>query len=270
MVEVVIEGIGLHSGQPVRVVLRARRGPVTLWTGSIGARIDELRIASTTRATTVEAHGGAFRLATVEHALAALGGLGVYDGLEMHVDGPELPLLDGGAGAWCDAVAQLGVTASTPRARVTRRAALAIGASRYEFTPADRVVVEVRLELDGFSERAVVPEARWEGDGADFRARIAPARTFALARDFDALVAGGLARHVDPTSVVVLTPGGALHAGRPFEPDEPARHKLLDLVGDLYLCGGPPVGRVRAVRPGHAANAEAVRRACEEAVVVWQ
>jgi UDP-3-O-acyl-N-acetylglucosamine deacetylase len=68
--------------------------------------------------------------------------------------------------------------------------------------------------------------------------------------------------------VVVLTPDGALSAGRPFEPDEPARHKLLDLVGDLYLYGGPPVGHVRAVRPGHAANALAMRRARDEGIVV--
>ena len=80
-----------------------------------------------------------------------------------------------------------------------------------------------------------------------------------LARDIGELVAGGLARHVEPASVVVLAPEAILHAGRAFSPDEPARHKLLDLLGDLYLSGGPPLGRLRAVRPGHAANAVAAQ-----------
>jgi UDP-3-O-acyl-N-acetylglucosamine deacetylase len=68
--------------------------------------------------------------------------------------------------------------------------------------------------------------------------------------------------------VVVLTPDAILCAGRPFAPDEPARHKLLDMMGDLYLHGGPPAGRLRAVRPGHAANARAFARAREEGILV--
>ena len=101
--------------------------------------------------------------------------------------------------------------------------------------------------------------ASWSGDAIDFAARIAPARTFALARDADELVVAGLARHVDPASVVLVADDAIHSAGMPFAPDEPARHKLLDLMGDLYLRGGPPRGTVRATRPGHAANAEACR-----------
>jgi len=268
VVETAVEGVGLHSGRRVRVVLRARRGAVTVRVAGREARIDELSVASTSRATSVEAHGGALRLGTVEHAFAALGGLGIYEGLGLAVEGPELPLLDGGASVWCDAIDALGVAPSAPRARVARPAVFALGSSRYEFTPGDRVSLEARLELDGFDERVVVPEARWDGSPADFRARIAPARTFALARELDELAAAGLARNVDPESVVILAPGGAHYAGRPFEPDEPVRHKLLDLIGDLYLYGGPPVGQLRAVRPGHAANAEVMRRARDEGIVI--
>lgn len=267
MIEAVVEGVGLHTGAPARVALRRRSGPVTLHAAGLAARIDQLSIASTARATTVEAHGGALRVATVEHAFAALAALGVYEGLAMHVDGPELPLLDGGAALWCAAIDALGVAPSAMRTRVVREATLEIGASRYAFTPDDRVVVEVRLELDGFDERVVAPEAAWHGDAHDFRRRVAPARTFALARDVDELAARGLARHVDPAVVLVLAPAAVHHAGRAYQADEPARHKLLDLIGDLYLYGGPPLGRTRAVRPGHAANAEAMRRARREGIV---
>jgi UDP-3-O-[3-hydroxymyristoyl] N-acetylglucosamine deacetylase len=264
-----VEGVGLHSGAPSRVVLRQRPGPVALEADGVEASIDQLEIVSTVRSTTVEARGGALRVATVEHAFAALGGLGVYEGLSLAVYGPEMPLLDGGAATWCEAVQRLGVRCGRPRLRVGHAGHIEVGASRYEFAPGDRVEVEVRIELEGFDEKRVVPEARWHGDAADFRLRIAPARTFTLSRDVGELAALGLARHVDRESVVVLTPPDVtLHAGRAFSPDEPARHKLLDLVGDLYLHGGPPRGRLRAVRPGHAANALAVRRALLEGILV--
>jgi len=86
--------------------------------------------------------------------------------------------------------------------------------------------------------------------------------------EVEELVRRGLARHVDPASVVVLAPDAVLSAGRAFTPDEPVRHKLLDLLGDLYLHGGPPLGCVRAHRPGHAPNARALRRALAEGVLV--
>ena len=267
--ETCVEGVGLHSGLPSRVVVRRRAGPVTLEACGTRARIDQLEIASTVRSTTVEARGGGLRVATVEHAFAALAGLGVYEGLGLEVDGPEMPLLDGGAATWCEAVQRLGVLPGPPRLRIDRAGTIEVGASRYDFAPGDRVEVEVRIELEGFDEGCVLPEARWQGNAADFRLRIAPARTFALSSDVGELAAAGLARHVDRESVVVLAPPDMAHsAGRPFAPDEPARHKLLDLVGDLYLRGGPPRGRLRAVRPGHAANALAVRRALLEGIVV--
>jgi UDP-3-O-[3-hydroxymyristoyl] N-acetylglucosamine deacetylase len=274
--DAVVTGVGLHSGAAVRVVLHARPGAVTLGRDGVEARVDELAVSSTPRATTVEARGGRLRVATVEHLFAALAGLGVYEGLAVVVDGPEMPLLDGGALAWCGAIDEALGPGSTRRAgrrplRVARAAELSIGASRYVFEPGaapGAVEVAVRLEFEGLDEARVLPEARWDGGADDFRARVAPARTFALARDVGELVAAGLARHVDPMSVVVLTPDAVHHAGRAFEPDEPARHKLLDLLGDLYVHGGPPRGSVRAVRPGHAANARAMEQALAEGIVV--
>ncbi len=242
-----------------------REGPVRLRSGSVEARIDELEVVSTARATTVQSRGGGLRLGTVEHAFAALAGLGIREGLVIDVDGPEMPLLDGGASAWCAALQRLEVTPSAPRLRVTRAASFDVGPSHYELTPAEHAV-EVTARID-FDDPRIAPEATWTGDAADFVARIAPARTFALAREIDELARRGLARHVDPACVVVITPDAILHAGRPALPDEPARHKLLDLLGDLYLHGGPPYGRTLAIRPGHAANARFVRRALEDGVL---
>jgi UDP-3-O-[3-hydroxymyristoyl] N-acetylglucosamine deacetylase len=230
------------------------------------AALHELEVVSTARATTVQSRDGRVRVGTVEHAFAALAGLGVHQGVTVLVEGPEMPLLDGGARAWCDALASLELPSTRPRPpwRVAREATFMVGPSRFDFWPAADVDVTVHVELD---DSRFASEARWQGDVADFVERIAPARTFTLARDVEELVRRGLARHVDPASVVVLAPDAVHHAGRPFLADEPARHKLLDLLGDLYLHGGPPLGRVHAVRPGHASNARAIRQAIEEGVL---
>jgi UDP-3-O-[3-hydroxymyristoyl] N-acetylglucosamine deacetylase len=263
--EVAVEGIGLHTGSPSRVVLRAAQGPVRLSFGASESLAFDLEVVSTARATTVQARNGAGRIGTVEHAFAALAGLSLYEGLAIEVQGPEMPVLDGGAAGWCEALAHLDLRASPPRARVARAASFDIGPSRFEFAPSDgRVEVHVRIDFD---DPRLAPTAQWSGDREDFVARIAPARTFALAREIEELDRRGLARHVAPECVVLIAPDAIHCAGRPFSADEPARHKLLDLMGDLYLCGGPPVGCVRALRPGHAVNARAIRRALEDGVI---
>jgi UDP-3-O-[3-hydroxymyristoyl] N-acetylglucosamine deacetylase len=267
--EVRIEGIGLHTGELSRVTLRRSGGPARLRAGQVDVTLDALEVVATARATTVATRAGRgagdLRVGTVEHAFAALAGLGLYDGVTLEVEGPELPLLDGCASAWCAALARLGLSPVGPRLRVTRAATYDIGPSHYELAPSGGGI-EVTVRVD-FDDPRLAPHATWTGDAADFVARVAPARTFALAREIDELARRGLARHVDPTCVVVITPDAILHAGRPFTADEPARHKLLDLMGDLYLHGGPAVGRFLASRPGHAANARAIGRAIEDGVL---
>jgi UDP-3-O-[3-hydroxymyristoyl] N-acetylglucosamine deacetylase len=266
-----VEGFGLHTGTPTIVHLEPCDGPVRVC-GAIGtasgaraARIDELVPVSTKRSTTVEAGGGALRLASVEHLFAALGGLGIFEGISIHVNGEELPLLDGAARVWCDALDRVGPhVAGRRRLRVVQRATVECGDNRYEFSPDDRVRVEVELDFPG---TPIEPRAQWTGDPDDFRARIASARTFALVSEVSYLADQGLARHIAPTSIVLIGPNVAYCTGGPFAPDEPARHKLLDLVGDSYLFGGPPLGRVLAVRPGHTSNIEAFRRALAAGVI---
>jgi UDP-3-O-[3-hydroxymyristoyl] N-acetylglucosamine deacetylase len=251
---VVLEGAGLHTGARCRVTLALHDGPVVLRVGREAVRIPDLRVATSFRSTTVEATGGRLRLGMVEHLFAALAGMGVRYGLLIDVQGAELPLLDGGAAEWCEALAALGPPASPPGLRIERRASLPVGESLYEFEPGEQVRVEVQFET---GDPRLTPSAHWGGDAADFFGRIAPARTFVLEKDLAELRARGMARHVDPDAVIAVARDVVHHAGRAFEADEPARHKLLDLLGDAYVYGGPPLGRVRVLRPGHAANAEA-------------
>jgi UDP-3-O-[3-hydroxymyristoyl] N-acetylglucosamine deacetylase len=243
----VLAGFGLHGARPATVRFRAAAGPVTL----NGVPIAALELASTDRSTSVTGVG------TVEHLFAALEARSIRQGLAIEVAGPEVPLLDGCAAAFFDALPPVG---PSPRTVITRAAKIA----EYTFAPGPDVRVEVTVDYD---DPRITPSASWAGDPADFRARIATARTFGFEHEVAALMERGLASHVSPESVVVFTATHVLHAGPPFAADEPARHKLLDLLGDLYLHGGAPIGTIHALKPGHATTHAIMGRAIDEGVV---
>ncbi len=270
----VISGWGLHGGDPSSIRFVAHDGPVVLRAGGIDTRIADLRVVDTTRSTTVANASGSVRVATIEHVCAALGGLGVHEGVAVVLEGREPPLADGGARLYADALRalarQAGIRATRPALRIARDGVIEIKGSRYELRCAvrddpDAVELEVALEFD---DERIAKEARWSGDPEDFRLRIASARTFGFEVEVGDLLARGLASHVTPESVVVIGKDRVLSAGDAFTADEPARHKLLDLVGDLYLHGGPPRGSLRATRPGHAATHEVMRAAHDQGLIV--
>jgi UDP-3-O-[3-hydroxymyristoyl] N-acetylglucosamine deacetylase len=236
---------------------------VVVRAGGAEARIEDLRVERTARATTVARADGAVHVETVEHLFAALAGLGVRAGLAIDVDGTELPLLDGGALAWARAVASLALPWGAPSLVVARNEVISIGPSLYSF---ERAGNELTVVFDTDDPR-LVRHASWSGDPDDFVARIAAARTFAFARDVPDLAARGLASHVAPESVVVVADEAIHAAGAPFSADEPVRHKLLDLMGDLYVYGGPPRGTIHATRPGHTSTHAALARALATGVL---
>jgi UDP-3-O-[3-hydroxymyristoyl] N-acetylglucosamine deacetylase len=254
-------GIGLHGGRPATVELVREAGPVRVERDGAVRPLDAFRVAGGRFSTTIACD--AFELGMVEHLFSALAGLGVRDGLRVRVTGDELPLLDGGARAFVALVRELGIAPRPAALRVARAATLEVDGATYSFEPGARTRVEVAVDLPP----CCAAGAAWDGDEASFVERIAGARTFALARDMGDLERLGLARHASPESVVVVA-DDALYGAGVVAPDEPARHKLLDLVGDAYLHGGPPLGTLRARRPGHARNHAAFARALETGVLV--
>ena len=251
-------GHGLHGGEAVSAELVVEPGPLRIEREGVVRTLDEFRVVSTQFSTVIGCD--VFEVRTVEHLFAALAGLGVREGLRVIVRGGELPLLDGGARAYCDA---LEPRVNEPRRRrVLREARVDVDGSTYEFTPREDVRVEVVVDLPEHCAR----EASWNGETASFVRDVAPARTFALVRDLDELARRALARHVDPKSVLVVTEEAILGEGE-IARDEPARHKLLDLIGDAFFHGGPPRGLVRATRPGHARNHAAFARALAAGVI---
>jgi UDP-3-O-[3-hydroxymyristoyl] N-acetylglucosamine deacetylase len=255
----VVEGLGLHAGTRGRVTVRAREGETTL----NGAPLRRWRAVPAERSTAIACEE--MRVRTVEHLFAALAALRLHRGVELCLEGEEPPILDGCAAEWMDAIGSLGLPRAPSPLTVLREATIEVAASRYAFTPGETARVSVELELD---DRRLSPHALWEGEKRDFLTRIAPARTFCFAHEVEELARRGLASHVRPEMVVVIGPE-ILAAGRAFQPDEPARHKLLDLVGDLFLYGGPPLGSVAAHRPGHSATHEAMRVALDRGVLAY-
>ncbi len=265
--EVVLRGRGLHSASASGVRFVSAPGePVAIAKGGRRVAIEELRVEASERNTVVTDLAGVIRVATVEHLLAAFAGLSVRTGVVVEIEGPEIPLLDGGAGAFVAALRRLEVAEDEPSPmRIVRAGEVEVGRSRYTFTPSAAPRIDVSLSFD---ELARTSEASWDGTSAQFVREIATARTFGLAHEVMALVERGLAAHVAPESVVVLGKDDVLWAGRPFEESEPARHKLLDLLGDLFLHGGPPAdGLLHATRPGHAATHAAMREAAARGLV---
>lgn len=261
----VCSGIGLHSGERVRLVLK----PAAPGTGIVFERTDldgdNTRVeARATNVTTVRlgttiANEAGVSVATVEHLMAALAALGVDDVL-VEIDGPEVPIVDGSSAPFVDLIAQVGLKSSAaPRRaiRVLRSVSAEYQGRTATFMPSLTPVIDVEIDFP----HPAVGRQRYAFDiSADtFTGEVASARTFGFKRDVDALRAAGLARGGSMDNAVVLDESGVLNEEGLRFADEFARHKALDALGDLALAGAPILGRYQASQPGHALNNVAVR-----------
>ena len=275
MTPVRLEGFALHAGTRTAVTLARHDGPITFGRGDERASLAQLCITRTDLGVAVS-NGAGFEVDLVEHLLAALGGLGLRRGVLALVEGPEIPILDGGARAFVDALIRLEIPKEPPELRVVAHSRIEVGSSSYDFEPGESVDLTVEVSFDHPAIGART--ARWLGDPRSFRDQIAPARTFGFAKQA-ALLSGrqraGLASRVagsaDPATaalrnaVIVFDDPSTPPQLR--EENEIANHKLLDLVGDFAFHGGPPLGRVLARRPGHTATHEAIRQAIASGVL---
>lgn len=241
-----VEGIGLHSGKPASAT-------VTLAAPGSGITINGLKavianLTATNRATTI---GG---IAMVEHLLSAAYGLGIYD-LTVTVDGPELPVLDGSALPWVEVLEQLRITNCELRMlELSTPIKIKDGNASIEAYPANGFEVKFMVDFKGVGEQKFA----YNAEKMSYKAEIAPARTFGYLAEIDALKAQGLGLGASYDNALVLTKEG--YANEPRFPDEPVRHKVLDLIGDLALLGKPLKARIVANKSGHKLNAELVRR----------
>jgi UDP-3-O-acyl-N-acetylglucosamine deacetylase len=272
-----LTGTGLFTGAASTVQITRSPGALTIaWEGTESSHAGWQAFAAPhTHSTELRMRKGADNrdalsvpgvpgVRTVEHLASALAGARIYHGLRIDVFGPELPLLDGAALHYTHALKSFSIVPGRPLLRVLKAGVITAGGATYTFEPSTEVHVHVELRLETEFD-SIDRHAAWDGDPEDYAERIASARTFVFERDLDTYLALGLNARVNPDQVLIV--GKTLRGTGTPARDEPARHKLLDLIGDLYLHGGPPVGIVKALAPGHRATHEAMTRALQLGIV---
>ncbi|TGS11966.1 UDP-3-O-acyl-N-acetylglucosamine deacetylase [Mesorhizobium sp. M2E.F.Ca.ET.209.01.1.1] len=261
-----LAGIGVHSGKTVTVhFLPADADTGIVFHLSNGSETRELRalvaeVGATDLCTMLGDPAGA-HIGTVEHLMATVFGLGI-DNLIIEIDGSEVPILDGSAMAFVEAFDQAGIeTLAVKRRyiRVVKPVRVEAGASWAEFRPYDGTRFEVEIDF----ESPAIGRQQFASDiNPDiFRRDIARARTFGFMKDVERLWAAGYALGSSlENSLVIGDDNRVINVGGLRYPNEFARHKTLDAMGDLALAGARFIGCFRSYRGGHRMNASALRR----------
>ena len=259
----VLYGTGLHSGQKTGMILLPQPpGTGILFcdlTDEVVVPGDLDHVVSTDFATSVGLRGVTIR--TIEHLMAVLHAYGITD-LLVKVDG-EIPVMDGSALEFCKMVEEVGLREGGPGLKevvVDKRYEVRDGDRFIAIEPADRLEVNFCLSYPppiGEQEVTFVLE-----DPERFRQEIAPARTFGFLKDVERLSKMGLAGGGHLHNVVLLDERGVINTELRF-PDELARHKVLDLIGDLFLLNRPVKGRVTARMTGHRENVALLKKVKE-------
>ena len=255
---VCLEGIGLHSGETVKMTI----SPAAADTGILFRAADGTlipanadHVVDTNSATTVGAFG--VRIRTIEHLMAATSALGIDD-LMLDIDGPEVPAADGSAKPFVDLLRSAGrVSLAAPRRPISIREPIRVGTeSRWlEAVPADSL--RISYTLDNNHPIIGLQAGTFEITEEVFCEELAAARTYGFLRDVPAMRQNGLARGGSLENAVVVGKRSVLNDSLRF-PDEFVRHKILDLVGDLSLLGRPLRAHVVGRNAGHALNHQLV------------
>jgi UDP-3-O-[3-hydroxymyristoyl] N-acetylglucosamine deacetylase / 3-hydroxyacyl-[acyl-carrier-protein] dehydratase len=255
-----LKGTSLHTGEEVSVTLK----PAPIDHGikfkrtdlsdepTVEARIENIRLVE--RATTLAE--GNVKVHTVEHLLSALHGMGV-DNAIVEMNGNELPIADGSSRAYVELIKKCGLQEQSAFAKVFE-----IRDTLHIETKSGSILILIPDEKFRISCTQVGPEGRFtqyystEITPEIYEKEIAHARTFVFFEDVKPLLDKGLIRGGSLETAIVIR-GDSLMSKEPLRyPDEFVRHKILDIIGDLFLAGCRLRGHVIAVKPGHAANSE--------------
>jgi UDP-3-O-[3-hydroxymyristoyl] N-acetylglucosamine deacetylase len=256
-----VTGVGVHSGLPVNLTI----GPAPVDAGFIFVRtgLDDAdrevpavagSVIATDLATVLGDREGPL-VSTAEHVLAALRGMGV-DNATIEVDGPEVPIMDGSAAAFVSAIDQAGIVTQSAARRfiqVLKPVQVAIGDSFGELRPhAGGFRAEVEIDF----ANPVIGRQNFALDLSpeSFRREVSRARTFGCMNDVARLWSAGFALGSSFDNTVVFDDTRLLNTEGLRYSDECARHKVLDVIGDLALAGLPLQGAYRSVRGGHKLN----------------
>ncbi|WP_246008188.1 bifunctional UDP-3-O-[3-hydroxymyristoyl] N-acetylglucosamine deacetylase/3-hydroxyacyl-ACP dehydratase [Chitinophaga lutea] len=287
---VTISGVGLHTGAQVNMTLKPAMPGFGIKFQRIDlpdqpiVKADVDYVVDTARGTTLE-HNGA-RVSTVEHILAALVGMGV-DNVLIELNGPEIPIMDGSSIPFIDIIEEAGIQVQDAKKvyySIDTNINYYDEVKKVEMVALPAVDYRVTALIDFNSQVLGTQHANLKSM-SDFKKEIAPCRTFVFLHELEYLLAhnlikggdinnaivvvdrpvtdeelGRLAKAFDREEMSVQQREGILNNAQLHFPNEPARHKLLDVVGDLALIGVPIKAHIIANRPGHASNVEFARK----------
>jgi UDP-3-O-[3-hydroxymyristoyl] N-acetylglucosamine deacetylase len=263
--EIELSGTGVHSGAPVTIVLHpadadtgyrflvSKRGRIV---SEIPAHV---RYVKNLTLCTVLGDEAGVTVGTVEHLLAALRGLGV-DNCYIEIDSREVPIMDGSASAFVDAIDSAGTRElSQPRKylKVLKPIRVCEGDCWGELVPHSGFHMDVAIDFD----TPLIGHQRlsMEMNAGVFRNEISRARTFGFMRDVESLWKAGLALGASLENTIALADDRIMNPEGLRYPQEFVRHKVLDAVGDLALAGASILGSYRSVRGGHRLNARVLQ-----------
>ncbi len=251
-------GIGLHSGKRVEMTLHpaAPGSGIAFCRKDLDGAIIEARhdnVSDTLMNTSLDNREGR-GVATIEHLMAALSGLGI-DNLLVELDGGEVPAMDGSSAPFVFLAECAGIVEQqAPRTalEILKTISVSDGDSRITLSPSSgfSIAFEISFEHPAIADQSCFIELE---DGA-FKREIARARTFGFLSDINKLRENGLALGGSLDNAVVLSNDGVMNDGGLRFFDEFVRHKALDCIGDLYLAGAPLLGHVQCYRSGHRTN----------------
>lgn len=260
--EIIIEGIGLHTGSFSRVCIKPAprdNGIVFVRTDkNVAIKANVNSVSDTAFATTLGYNGTKVR--TVEHVLAALSGLGI-DNAIIEIYGKEMPILDGSSLEISDMIIKSGIAKQSkkrPYIKITSPVTLSDGNSEIAVVPYNgrRITYRIHFNHHLLGEQAMSIELTEE----NFIMEIAPARTFGFLKDVEYLKANGFARGGSFENAIILGDHGVLNSTGLRYKDEFVRHKILDLIGDFSLCGFPIYGHIIANKSGHTTNIKFLKK----------
>jgi UDP-3-O-[3-hydroxymyristoyl] N-acetylglucosamine deacetylase len=256
-----VTGVGVHSGLPVSLTIGPASidaGFIFVRTGLDGADREVQAVAQSVIATefaTVLGDRNGPLVSTAEHVLAALRGMGV-DNATIEVDGPEVPIMDGSSAAFVAAIDQAGIITQSAARRfiqVLKPVSVSMGESFGELRP-HAAGFRAEVEID-FSNPVIGRQSyTLDLNPERFRREVSRARTFGCMNDVARLWSAGFALGASFENSVVFDEERLLNTEGLRYSDECARHKVLDVVGDLALAGLPLLGAYRSVRGGHKLN----------------
>ena len=259
--DISLTGTGVHSGAPVSVTLCPADSDTGIRFLLANGHTEGNEIIADQRAVTgvtlctVLGNGNGASVATVEHVLAALRGLGVDNAL-IEIDSPEVPIMDGSAAQFVEAIDEVGLAElDAPRRylKVLKRVSVEEAGAFGELLPHNGFHLDIEIDFD----TTLIGTQRIEIDlnPGSFRRELSRARTFGFMKDVERLWAAGLALGASLDNTVAIGDDRVINREGLRFPDEFVRHKALDAVGDLALAGAPILGAFRSHRGGHRLNA---------------